>query len=92
MQRDLNRRILALPWRRKLALAVRMWRDPDVPGLAKAILPVLVAYLAFPLDLIPDFIPVLGQLDDLLVVVAGMGVILWLTPRDVIESHLDALE
>jgi uncharacterized membrane protein YkvA (DUF1232 family) len=45
-----------------------------------------------PFDVIPDFIPVLGQLDDLLVVAAGLGVFLWLTPRDVIEWHLRAFE
>ncbi len=59
---------------------------------AEAVLPVIVAYLAFPFDIIPDFIPVLGQLDDLVILAAGLGVFLWLTPRDVIEQHLRALE
>ncbi len=69
-----------------------MFRDPDVPLPPKAILPVLAAYLAMPFDIIPDFIPLLGQLDDLLVVVAGLSLFLWLTPPDVIEHHLRALE
>jgi len=83
---------MALPLRSKLSLVWRMFRDPDVPVVAKTVLPVIVAYLAFPFDIIPDFIPVLGQIDDLLVIAAGLGVFLWLTPRPVIEEHLDALE
>jgi uncharacterized membrane protein YkvA (DUF1232 family) len=92
VKRDLSRRIMALPLRSKLALVWRMVRDPDVPGIAKLVLPVIVAYLAFPLDLIPDFIPVLGQLDDLLVVAAGLGLFVWLTPQHVVEDHLTELE
>lgn len=92
MKRDLSKRIMALPIRVKLSLLWRMSRDPDVPVAAKSVLPVLVAYLAMPFDLVPDFIPVLGQLDDLLVVAAGLGLFLWLTPRPVIEQHLRALE
>lgn len=83
---------MALSLRAKVTLAWSMFRDPGVPLLPKAILPVIVGYLAFPFDIIPDFIPILGQLDDLLVIVAGLGIFLWMTPRDVIEFHLRALE
>lgn len=92
MKRDLSKRIMALPIRVKISLLWRMFRDPDVPVAAKSVLPVLVAYLAMPFDLVPDFIPVLGQLDDLLIIAAGLGLFLWLTPRPVIEQHLRALE
>ncbi len=92
MKKDLSRRIMALPLRAKLSFVWGLFRDPDVPLLPKAVLPVIVAYLAFPFDIIPDFIPVLGQLDDLLIVAAGLGIFLWLTPRDVIERRLRALE
>jgi uncharacterized membrane protein YkvA (DUF1232 family) len=92
VKRDLSRRILALPLRRKAALIWRMARDPNVPLTAKSVLPVLVAYLAMPLDIIPDFIPVLGQLDDLVIVAAGLSLFLWLTPRPVVEAHLAEFE
>ena len=92
MKKDLSRRIMKLPLRAKLSLVWRMLRDPHVPLLPKAVLPVIVAYLAFPFDIIPDFIPLLGQLDDLLILAAGLGIFLWLTPREVIERHLRALE
>lgn len=83
---------MALPFRVKLTLLWRMVRDPDVPVIAKLVLPALAAYLAFPFDLVPDFIPILGQLDDLVILAVGLGVFLWLTPRPVIEDHLAAIE
>lgn len=48
-------------------LVRRLLRDPRVPRLRKLSLGLLVAYLACPIDLIPDFLPVIGQLDDALV-------------------------
>jgi uncharacterized membrane protein YkvA (DUF1232 family) len=92
VKRDLNRRIMALPIRAKLTLAWRMFRDPGVPAAAKAVMPGVLVYLASPIDIIPDFIPVLGQLDDLLVLFLGLGIVLWLTPRHVIEDLLGELE
>jgi uncharacterized membrane protein YkvA (DUF1232 family) len=92
MKRDLSRRVMALSIRGKISLVWRSFRDPDVPVFAKAVLPVLVAYIAMPFDLIPDFIPVLGQLDDLLIIAGGMTLFLALTPRHVIEYHLGELE
>lgn len=89
---DLRKRIMSLRFRAKLAFAWRVFRDPHTPIVAKAVIPVVVAYLAMPLDIIPDFIPVIGQLDDLLVVAAGLGLVLMMTPRHVIEDHLSALE
>lgn len=46
----------------------RLMRDPRVPRSRKALLVVLIAYLALPFDLIPDFIPIAGQLDDAILV------------------------
>ncbi len=83
---------MALPIRAKLKLAWRMFRAPGVPAAAKAVMPGVLVYLASPIDIIPDFIPVLGQLDDLLVLFLGLGVVLWLTPRHVIEDLLAELE
>jgi uncharacterized membrane protein YkvA (DUF1232 family) len=48
-------------------LTRRLLRDPRVPRSHKLLLAGLLAYLAFPFDLVPDFIPVAGQLDDVLV-------------------------
>jgi uncharacterized membrane protein YkvA (DUF1232 family) len=50
-----------------LVLLKRLLRDERVPRRRKAVLVALVAYLAMPIDLVPDFIPVAGQLDDAIV-------------------------
>ena len=83
---------MALPIRRQLSFAWALFRDPDVPRSAKAILPVTVLYVASPLDIIPDFIPLLGQLDDLVVLTLGLAMVLWLTPRHVVEDLLADFE
>ena len=88
----LVRRAAALPLRRKLRLARALLADRRVPLLARLILPVLVLYLAMPLDLIPDFIPVLGYLDDVLIVLAAAWLFLRLVPAGLLEGHVAALE
>jgi len=90
--RVLVERILHLPIRRKLRLALALVREPRIPLLVRVIPPALVVYLAMPLDVIPDFIPVIGHLDDVLVLVIGIAVLLRFTPRAVLEEHLARLE
>jgi uncharacterized membrane protein YkvA (DUF1232 family) len=51
-----------------IVLVTRLARDPRVPRRRKVLLAALVAYLGLPFDLVPDFIPVAGQLDDAIVV------------------------
>jgi uncharacterized membrane protein YkvA (DUF1232 family) len=51
-----------------IVLVSRLTREPRVPRGRKALLVALVAYLALPFDLVPDFIPVAGQLDDVVIV------------------------
>lgn len=62
-------------------------RDPRVPLLAKMLAGLVAAYAFSPIDLIPDFIPVLGYLDDLLIVPAGI----WLAVRMIPAELLDDL-
>lgn len=57
--------------------------DPRVPWLAKLLIGVVVAYAVSPVDLIPDFIPVLGYLDDLILVPLGMTVAIKMIPDHV---------
>lgn len=85
-------RAASLPFRRKLRLAGRLLTDRRVPLAARGILPLLALYLAMPLDLVPDFIPVLGYLDDLLIVLAAAWLFLRLVPAGVLEGHVAALE
>jgi uncharacterized membrane protein YkvA (DUF1232 family) len=51
-----------------VVLCGRLLRDPRVPRRKKALLVALAGYLALPFDLVPDFIPVAGQLDDVMIV------------------------
>ena len=51
-----------------VVLMTRLLRDPRVPRRSKVLVAALIPYLALPFDLIPDFIPVVGQLDDAILV------------------------
>ena len=62
------------------------YRDPLVPWYARLWVAVVVAYAFSPLDLIPDFIPVLGYLDDLLLLPLGIALALRLLPPDVLAA------
>jgi uncharacterized membrane protein YkvA (DUF1232 family) len=59
------------------------WKDPETPVLAKIIIAVTVAYAVSPIDLIPDFIPVLGKLDDLVILPALILLAIRLIPPEV---------
>jgi uncharacterized membrane protein YkvA (DUF1232 family) len=69
-----------------VVLFKRLLRDPRVPRRAKIALALLIPYLASPIDLIPDFIPVLGQLDDALIVVGVFGYVARRAGRDVVSE------
>lgn len=58
-------------------------KDPRVPWYVKALAICVVAYALSPIDLIPDFIPVVGYLDDLILVPLGIALVIRLTPPDV---------
>lgn len=62
------------------------YRDPRVPWYAKAWAALVLAYVLSPIDLIPDPIPVLGQLDDLLLIPIGMLIALRLIPPAVMAE------
>lgn len=76
---------------RKIRLARSLAGDQRIPLLVRLLPPALVLYLAMPLDLIPDFVPVLGQADDILVAAVGVFLLLRLTPRPILEEKLQAL-
>jgi len=59
----------------KLALVRRLAADPETPRRHRLLLLALAAYLVSPIDLIPDFIPVLGQLDDAIAVVIVLRIV-----------------
>ncbi len=60
-------------------------RAPDVPVVAKALAAFVAGYAFSPIDLIPDFIPVLGYLDDLILIPLGIALAIRLIPAAVME-------
>ena len=69
--------------------AVAVWiaaRDPRVPWYAKVVAAAVAAYAFSPIDLIPDFVPVLGYLDDIVIVPAGILLTVRLIPTSLMEE------
>lgn len=63
-----------------------VYRHPQVPWYAKIITGIVVAYAFSPIDLIPDFIPVLGYLDDLILIPLGIALVLKMIPPEVMDE------
>ena len=84
-------RINLRDWAQRLAHdVVALWlaaRDPRVPWFAKVLAGAVAAYALSPIDLIPDFIPVLGLLDDALIVPAGLWLFVRLLPPGLMDEH-----
>ncbi|CDX16174.1 conserved hypothetical protein [Mesorhizobium plurifarium] len=80
----------AKQWARKIRRdVVALWiaaRDPRVPWYAKATAGAVAAYALSPVDLIPDFIPIIGYLDDLLIVPVGIMLAVKLVPADLMQE------
>ncbi len=91
-ERGLVRRAMALPLRKKLRLARRLWRDPRMGAAARAPLIAGLAYAVLPIKVTPRFLGPLREFEK----VAGLALLLWLlvrlAPRDVLAEHIEDLE
>lgn len=75
-----------------IAQARLVWRlltDRDVPTWVKLIPPLALLYLIFPIDLVPDPVLGLGQLDDLAIILLGLKLFIEMSPRSVVQRHRD---
>ncbi|CAN5213887.1 hypothetical protein BH20ACT22_BH20ACT22_12490 [soil metagenome] len=70
-----------------LKLMYELLRDPRVPSRNKAIVAVVAGYLLLPFDIIPDFIPFIGQADDLVLVAFALDQILNRVPEEIVLEH-----
>jgi uncharacterized membrane protein YkvA (DUF1232 family) len=61
-------------------------RDPSTPLIVRLLAFAIAAYAVSPIDLIPDFIPILGYLDDIILLPLGILLVIKLTPSDIIEA------
>jgi uncharacterized membrane protein YkvA (DUF1232 family) len=83
---------LLRPWLLKtllfdLRVAMRLLREPAVPVAAKAVIPLGLLYLVSPIDVLPDFLPVLGQLDDLALAYVALKLFVRLCPPAAVAFH-----
>jgi uncharacterized membrane protein YkvA (DUF1232 family) len=62
-------------------------RDPRVPWYAKALAIVIAGYALSPIDLIPDFVPLLGYVDDVILLPLGIVLVIRLIPPEIIAEH-----
>jgi uncharacterized membrane protein YkvA (DUF1232 family) len=87
-----------VPFGNRARLATRLlalWklvRHPDTPRAPKIIALLVLAYAVSPIDLIPDFIPVLGLLDDVILVPLGIALAVRLTPPELWQARLAEAE
>lgn len=75
--------------KKRVAIALTVYiaaRDPRTPMLVRMLALLVATYAFSPIDLIPDFIPVIGYLNDLLIVTLGLALVIRLTPPEVLEA------
>lgn len=72
--------------KKKLALYRLVLKDPRTPRLPKILLWLAIGYTLLPFDLIPDFLPVIGHIDDVIIVPLLIVLALRLIPKEVIED------
>jgi uncharacterized membrane protein YkvA (DUF1232 family) len=91
-EKKLAKRIAELAFLDKISLAGSLFRDERIPIAPRIIALALVLYIASPIDLLPDFIPVVGYFDDVLIVMVGAGLLLRSIPGHIIEEHVSRYE
>lgn len=72
--------------KREIEVYRRVLKDDRTPKFAELFLGLAIGYLLLPFDIIPDFIPVIGQLDDLIIIPALVVIALKIVPKEVIED------
>ena len=77
---------IAAKLKAEFAFYKRLQQHPQTPTLAKALLWLAIGYLVMPFDLIPDFLPVIGQLDEVVIIPLLLYWALKLTPQEVITA------
>lgn len=70
----------------------KLWKHPDTPRGVRWLAVAVLAYAVSPIDLIPDFIPVLGLLDDVILIPLGLALVMKLTPAPLWQARLAEAE
>ena len=74
-----------------LRLAWRLVREPRVPFLTKLVPLLALFYVVDPLDIVPDVLPIVGELDDLFVIAITIQLFVWLCPKSIAAFHRKAI-
>ena len=69
----------------------RLIKDPRVGLAPKLVLAGSLLYLILPIDIVPDFLPVVGQMDDLAIIYFGAKLFLQLCPAEIVREHLHSI-
>jgi len=87
----LLRLLLNLP--KFIRLFIRLFKDPRVPWYLKAVVIGALIYVLSPIDLVPGFLaPILGQIDDVIILITAVRYFLKKCPQDVLWEHVRAIE
>jgi uncharacterized membrane protein YkvA (DUF1232 family) len=76
---------------KNIKLIWRLLNDRRVPPWLKMVVPATLLYLLFPIDIVPDVAPGLGQLDDIAVILLGLKLFVEMCPQEIVRQHLDDL-
>ena len=77
---------IATKLKAEFAFYQALQKHPQTPKLAKALLWLAIGYLLMPFDLIPDFLPIIGQLDEVVIIPALLYFALKLTPQHIVDE------
>ena len=86
------RKRIGLKIKDEIDLYRSLFKDPRTPRISKILIGAAVGYIFFPFDLIPDFIPVLGQLDEAIIIPLLIYIALKFIPQIVYEEHKNKLK
>jgi uncharacterized membrane protein YkvA (DUF1232 family) len=75
----------------QVRLTWKLLRDSRVPLWVKGTFLASVAYIVSPLDFVPDTFPLLGQIDDIGVLIIGMKLLMEMSPADVVAEHMESI-
>ena len=70
-----------------IRLIWKLLTDSRVPFWIRIALPLALIYVISPIDILPDFIPIMGRVDDIIAIVAGIMILLKLVPKKVVNQH-----
>ncbi|MBI3783735.1 MAG: DUF1232 domain-containing protein [Deltaproteobacteria bacterium] len=70
----------------------RLFRDQRVSRFPKALLVLTAVYIVMPFDLLPDYMPVIGQIDDLVLFLGACKAFMYLCPHDVVQEHVRQID